>query len=267
MSILAVALVTVTASQAFQDTFSRAQAAYADERYADSARAYEQLIAEQVHDPVIFYNLGNAYFRLDEPGLAIANYERALLLAPGMSEARGNLARALRTSGSQVTRPPTPEWEQALFFWHASLPPVVSRTLALTLWIAFWLLLAARMWRPFAYGRTLIALAFAGVLLTTGSAWLKSNPVPLAVVLDSSVSVHHGTNEEDGVRFELRQGDRVVLEEVRGDWVRVQAPVGDGRTDRGWTPRAGLALVGPPFHPTPAERLERLAQGTTTGGS
>ena len=258
-TLLAVAFAAATGANAFHETFARAQTAYAEERYADAARAYEQLVSERVHDPAVFYNLGNAYFRLDEPGLAIANYERALLLAPGMEEARTNLTRALRLSGSQLTRPPNPDWQQSLFFWHEPLAPSTARTLAVVVWIAFWLVLALRVWRPFPYARTLIATAFVGMLLTTGSAWLKSNPPPVAVVIDQAAAVRHGTSDEEGVRFVLQRGDRVLFEEQRGEWVRVRAPVEEGGTDHGWTRASGIAVVGPPFHATPAERLDRLA--------
>ncbi|MDE6206788.1 MAG: tetratricopeptide repeat protein, partial [Muribaculaceae bacterium] len=40
----------------------------------------------------IYYNLGNAYFRNDKPGMAVVNYERALQLDPTNSDARTNLA-------------------------------------------------------------------------------------------------------------------------------------------------------------------------------
>jgi hypothetical protein len=37
------------------------------------------------------YNLGNAYARAGKPGLAVLNYERALLLAPGDADIHANL--------------------------------------------------------------------------------------------------------------------------------------------------------------------------------
>jgi tetratricopeptide (TPR) repeat protein len=258
MSILAMAFLAATGANAFHDTFDRAHAAYAEERYADSVSGFEQLVGEQVHDPAVFYNLGNAYFRLGELGLAIANYERALQLAPGMADAEGNLARAVRGAERQLPRPRGPGWEQALFFWHAGLAPAQARLLAVIVWISFWSLLALRTWRRFPYARSLIAAAGIAMLLTTASAWLKSNPPAIAVVIDPVVQVRHGTSEEEGVRFELYQGDRVLLEELRGGWARVQVVTGDS-TDRGWTPAPGIVAVGPPYRPTPSTRLDRFA--------
>src|ERR1700748_1048544 len=37
------------------------------------------------------YNLANSYARAGKPGLAVLNYERALLLAPGDADIRANL--------------------------------------------------------------------------------------------------------------------------------------------------------------------------------
>jgi len=262
MSILAMALMAAAGANAFHDTFNRAHTAYAEERFADAAAGYEQLVGEQVHDPAVFYNLANAYFQLGEVGLAITNYERALQLAPGMTEAQGNLARAVRSLERQLPRPRGPEWEQALFFWHDGMSPGAARTAAVAAWILFWSLLALRAWRSFPYARSLIAVAGLVMLLTSASAWIKSHPVPIAVVIDPVVQVRHGTSEAEGVRFELREGDRVVFEEQRGEWVRVRVTLDDGETERGWTPATGIAAVGPPYRPAPAERLNRLALDT-----
>ena len=262
MNMIAMALVAVSGATAFLDTFERAHLAYAEGRYVDAVVAYDQLVGEQVHDPAVFYNLGNAYFQLGEVGLAIANYERALQLSPGMTEARANLASATRIANPQVTPPQGPEWEQALFFWHANMPPPAARTLALAAWIIFWALLTLRVWKRFPYAHTLIAVAGVAMLLTSASAWIKSNPEPLVVVVDPVVQVRHGISDDEGVRFELREGDRVVLEEQRGDWIRVRATRADDETDRGWTRTDGVVIVGPPYRPTPTERLDRLMLDT-----
>jgi hypothetical protein len=50
-----------------------------------------QTVAQQGYSADALYNVANAYARDGKPGLAVLNYERALLLAPGDADIRANL--------------------------------------------------------------------------------------------------------------------------------------------------------------------------------
>ena len=69
----------------------QADTAYINDDFASAARLYEQAIDSLGPSAERYYNLGNAYFRLDRPGMAIVNYERALRLDPTNSDVRENL--------------------------------------------------------------------------------------------------------------------------------------------------------------------------------
>ena len=73
-------------------TFTRANADYAAGKFPSAIEGYESLVKSGQWNPSLFYNLGNAYFRTDDLGHAILNYERALALDPSQPEARANLA-------------------------------------------------------------------------------------------------------------------------------------------------------------------------------
>ena len=67
-----------------QDTtsgFKKANQLYREGKYSDAAHGYESVLKQKSASEV-YYNLGNTYFRLKKIGMAILNYERALLLAP-----------------------------------------------------------------------------------------------------------------------------------------------------------------------------------------
>jgi len=77
------------------DTVELAAQAYRNQDYKKSIALYEALVAqglkENKESPQIYYNLGNAYFRDNQLGKAILNYERALLLDPSDGDIRHNL--------------------------------------------------------------------------------------------------------------------------------------------------------------------------------
>lgn len=72
-------------------TFNTANEAYQSGDFEAAARAYESIL-ETRESPEVRYNLGNAYYRLGQPGKAILNYKRALALSPGHPGAKTNLA-------------------------------------------------------------------------------------------------------------------------------------------------------------------------------
>lgn len=80
-------VLTVTAAT----TAEKADSAYNSEDYRRAIELYNQSINEDGVSADIYYNLGNAYYRNDNNGKAILNYERALRLDPSHSDARTNL--------------------------------------------------------------------------------------------------------------------------------------------------------------------------------
>lgn len=68
-----------------------ADSAYINDDFDAAARLYMQALNELGPSAERYYNAGNAYYRAGKPGMAIANYERALRLAPGNSDIIDNL--------------------------------------------------------------------------------------------------------------------------------------------------------------------------------
>ena len=66
---------------------------YSEKKYKQAASQYEQLLKEG-ENAFLYYNLGNAYYRMHDIAHAVLNYERAALRDPGNSDIRFNLALA-----------------------------------------------------------------------------------------------------------------------------------------------------------------------------
>ncbi|MCZ7672749.1 MAG: tetratricopeptide repeat protein [Chloroflexi bacterium] len=85
---LILGLLAVQPSFAQENEMQVANSLYENGRFAEAAQAYEQLVKRSVHDSAVYYNLGNAYFRQDDIGRAIFNYQRAAQLAPATPTSR-----------------------------------------------------------------------------------------------------------------------------------------------------------------------------------
>lgn len=60
-----------------QQQFEKANLLYKQKQYSEAAGIYQQLIDEGYHQPQLFINAGNAYYKANKTGLAIYNYEKS----------------------------------------------------------------------------------------------------------------------------------------------------------------------------------------------
>lgn len=69
----------------------RADSAYMNDDFKQAIELYTQAIDNDGSSSILYYNLGNSYYRMGMFGKAIVCYERALRLDPTNKEARTNL--------------------------------------------------------------------------------------------------------------------------------------------------------------------------------
>jgi len=225
--------------------FERGNAAYEKELYGDAVKAYETLLRYRIRDPRVEYNLGNAYFRLDELGRAILHFERARRLAPTDSEILGNLEFAQSLTLDRAEPDPAPLALRWLRTVQNRLGPDRQAWAALLLgwllagWLA-WILARPGRWKP-AYGWLLAAGVLWIALLTTS--WYvtfeRLEGRRLAVVLEDSVEVLAGPGANNATLFTIHEGLTIEIRDVRSEWVQVSLPNGLN----GWLPSDVLEQV------------------------
>src|SRR4051812_17230234 len=88
--LLFVSLCSIAADNGLQ--WKRGVAFYEQKEYDSAVYYFEQLAAMKPKDAVVYYNLGNTYYRLNRIAPAVLNYERALKVDPGYKDAKDNLA-------------------------------------------------------------------------------------------------------------------------------------------------------------------------------
>ncbi|HQG68575.1 MAG TPA: tetratricopeptide repeat protein, partial [Paludibacteraceae bacterium] len=92
--ILIITLLASLPLSAQSDAVKYANDLYAKGNFHAAAEQYEKILKNEGIAPELYYNLGNAYYKMNEIGLAILNYERALKLSPRFEDARFNLQLA-----------------------------------------------------------------------------------------------------------------------------------------------------------------------------
>ena len=219
-------------------TKAEADSAYTQGRYQQAVKAYEQLLQQGVSAD-LYYNLGNAYYRMDEMPRAVLNYERALLLSPGDRDIRFNLQMARSKTIDKIT----PESEMFFVTWYHSLVNLTSvdgwATLALCalalaivlvlvylftepVWLrklgffgAFALLVVFVVSNFFAFAQKRSFTSRSGAIIMAPAATVKSTPAKQGTDL---FILHEGTkvNITDG---SMRQWKRIRIADGKEGWV------------------------------------------------
>lgn len=215
--------------------------------YPEAIQLYEQLVARDVRDSTVFYNLGNAYFYQGDLGRAILNYERAAQLAPRDADIRANLALARqRASDPFLSRPEGP---LGILTGLTQRWLTINETAVLAL--AFWFLAAAallalRFSEP---GRaknglryaTLIALLVVVLFgLSLGARVYTEHTQPEGIVIAPTIALSSEPGEQYATGLSLNGGTMVNIVETRGGWARLSAP--DDSLE-GWIPSASVEPV------------------------
>jgi tetratricopeptide (TPR) repeat protein len=243
---LVLGILAVQPSLAQEQEMQIGNSLYENGRYAEAAQAYEQLIAQGVHDSAVYYNLGNAYFRQGDVGRAIFNYQRAAQLAPRDPDIQANLALARAQAVDQLPAASSSPLDNFASATRSALTLNEMALLALALWFFFGLVWLV--YRQMENGRAKEMLQYvlilSGVAMVLGTFALGSrvyleNNRQQAVVIADVVDVSAGPSADTITEFDLHSGAEVELLEQRGDWVRLALP---GGQVQGWVPAAAVAV-------------------------
>src|SRR5579864_8879588 len=78
-------------AQISSSAFDAANKLYAEGKFNEAAGAYEKLLQSGRESEAIYFNLGNALFKANKLGRAIAAYQQAERIAPRDPDVRANL--------------------------------------------------------------------------------------------------------------------------------------------------------------------------------
>ncbi len=211
--------------------FAKANQEYAAGDFKAAIDDYEELVRSGRDTPNLFYNLGNAYFRKNDFGLAILSYERALALDPHHPEAEANL-RIARDEARALELVPN-RWERIFAFADENQYALAA---SISFWIgifsvATWVLGRGR-------GRGPIALSILSLsifVIAVGASYELSrgkNGRGLAVVTGDKVEARLATADNANRVLTLPAGSEIKIVSQRGDWVYAVLP----NNLRGWIP-------------------------------
>ena len=230
--------------------FSQANTYYAEGDYAEAATQYEQILASSTGDltsdyAVIYYNLGNAYFKQGELAQSILAWERALRLQPSLKDAKHNLQFAQSRIVDNI--------EDTHSFFLSNWLKVVRDALSERTWVMMSIslfLLTLVGFFFFAFSRTIWlrkTAFYAGVVALLISIAACANAGTLhqrdteraeAIITQGIVNVKASPDRSGTELFTIHEGTKVKITETIGEWCCIE--VGN---NVGWMQLAHLERI------------------------
>lgn len=234
------------AQQPLSEVAQQADSAYMHEDYAGAIEGYLTL-AGSLQDANLYYNLGNAYFRIDSLAHAILWYERALQLDPGNEDIRFNLEFTRSRTIDRIT----PRHEMFFVsFWRS-----LVFSISLDAWARWGLgcfVCMIGMLLAFLYMRNMLVrkLCFVATILLFfcsamanlcgyGQSYITAHRTG-AVVTASSVTLKSTPSASGNDLFVLHEGTTVeIQDDSMKEWAEVK--IADGKV--GWMPKEALEVI------------------------
>ena len=205
---------------------SAADEAYDQKQYSKAIEMYEALIEEGGATATLRYNLGNAYFRSNEIGKAILNYERALRLAPTDEDIKANLEFAQSRTKDEVIE------QHNLFFvgwFHAVIGLLSIDAWATVAVVAFLVALVGFMIIQLTrLRRTGAVLLIAGAIVTifaNTAAWNINSTIndnTQAIVMKEEVTMMSAPGSSTAL-IKIHEGRKVTItDDSIDDWMEIE---------------------------------------------
>jgi len=233
-------------ASAGQLTIAKANKAYADGSYSIAAELYLKVAEEGYASPGLYYNLGNAFFKVNDYARAILWYERAKRLDPGNEDIDYNLNVANTKISDKIE--PLPE----LFYkrWFTSM----IRLFPVDAWarICTWLFIAGLAGLVVYLVSRVLILRKAGfwgaiilfflslfTFLFAWSGYRDTASTSEAIIFTPTITVKSSPDESSTDLFVLHEGTKVRLLDNIGSWYEIR--IANGSV--GWLPKTSLEKI------------------------
>ena len=224
--------------------------AYRSGDFKTSIELYEKVINESISNNIVsaqlYYNLGNAYYRDNQIGKAILNYERALLLDPGDSDIRHNLRFANNRKIDRIT--PTGDiflsnWFKAIRNLYNSnvwaVIAIISFVLSIIALAAY--LFVTVLWVRKTAFYSFIVLFLLMIVFNIFSFSQKREQIrgDNAIVMVGAAGVNASPDDNSNELFELHEGAKVRVKGSDGNWLEIEIDNGSV----GWTKKDNIEII------------------------
>ena len=227
----------ISIAQDVNQYIDSAEVYYTNSKYEKAIDMYKKVLASGVESGVLYYNLGNAYYKDNRITDAILNYERAKLFIPNNKDLIFNLDMANRSITDKIDA--VPEFF-IVTWWKTFIGIFTSDTWAIISMASFVMLLSfvflfffTRTYSlkklSFWFGIILLFLSFSSFIFAskTKNAIEKHNT---AIIFEPVINVKSSPGDVGTELFVIHEGTKVEITQRSGDWIEIKLANGN----KGW---------------------------------
>lgn len=243
---LAVKSIKIDNPAAANEYFNKANSLYNKEDYAGAATNYEVAFNSGFVSPELYYNLGNAYFRLSNLPKALLYYEKASKLEPNDEDTEYNIAFVNKLIIDKIEVKPVLfvwEWLEAFRNMFSSGGWAVIIILFICLGFASltaYFIIRYAFWKKVSFigalgffALTLVSIYFANDKCS------HENSTDTAIVFAPRIDIRHSPEDNGKVYLTLHEGTKVFIEDEVNGWYKIR--LADGRI--GWIKESGVSII------------------------
>ena len=223
--------------------FEQGKERYKQEKYQEAIASWMKIVENGEHSANLYFNLGNAHYKMNNVGPSIYYYEKAAQLSPSDSDIKTNLAFAENARIDAIEPLPRTifsKWHERisslLSFNGWALVAVTFSSLFALLFLLYYFSISESRKRLLFVGSSVSLLLFFASLAMAFQVQgesLNDNP---AIIFAESIEVKSEPKMGGEVAFMLHEGTKVQIIEEDDNWVRVKLVNGKD----GWLPATDL---------------------------
>lgn len=224
-------------SNSFKALLDSAFTHYKNGNFSKSLKIYKQIEDSGYTSAYMYYNMGNAYFRLNQIAKAILYYERALLLEPNDADIQHNLKYANTFVSDKINELPEPFY----ITWYKAFTQIFSANTWAWFSIALFLVILTLIYLNFLTVSTFVSKLIKFITTVLFILWIVSISATYysynrltahsyAIIMDDTVEIKSSPDDNSTSLFVLHEGTKVYIKETFEDWAEIR--ISDGNT--GW---------------------------------
>lgn len=223
--------------------FVQGKEAYRANDFQGAIAKWTQILNQGQHSPSLYYNLGNAHYKLNQVGPSIYYYEKALALDPNNADVKNNLSFAENAKIDIIEPLPKTffaKWDETLSnlfsYDEWAWITVISFFLFTVLFLTYYFTQASGKKRLLFASSFLCIFLFGTAMTMAFRTYKRVINDRNAIVFAEEIEIKSAPKMSEETIFKLHEGTKVKILATEAEWSQIQLLNGK----EGWIPSADL---------------------------
>ena len=223
--------------------FEEGNTAYNNGDFFKAVTLYEQTLLTGKHSASLYFNLGNAYYRLNKVAESIYNYEKARQLDPENEDFKVNSAFAQNMTIDAIEPLPESQLSQVQNSLYAiASASIWSKIVVLFVWLFAIFFSIYLLNKTIKLKRIFFVLSLFSLILFLSSFTIKffanaeQENKKYAIIFSNEINIWSEPNLRAEIQFTLHEGTKVELLDSLDEWEKIRIANGS----EGWIKNASL---------------------------